>query len=506
MGGRLARLLLLAVVLVLVVPACGDDEAATTTTTTVAPSTTGAPSTTAAPWGEAVSPGAEAMLEDSRVLLREDFQDGNTAGWNITSGWYLLGTGERRVLGAGGEAWAWHGEGRDWARYGMRLAVLVRRGGLGLSVAVGLEGRYLVHLSEAGVYLLKDAPYGTVVALGAAQGISLGEAHVVAVGLDGGHLQVYVDGVLLIDATDPTPLAGGTVGLGAGAGALVAVDNVVVASLSGPLPQMRPPDEPAEVRLPDDFADGAPAAGEVLHQAEPADPGMPNLALVEVGYPVDITYGEGFDVLLTVANTGEADAGGFEAAFLSHEERCNATVDGLAAGDQVTVPCHFPGYAANGHEFYEWTAAADSTGVIDEGAFEDDNLAAGTITVVAEEMVTILPNVKVAWTEFNPATPRIGDEFLIQVGFTQTTQGWDEPLPDLVLEVSLEGAAPFCRETIPTGQEGIHCHVPAFAQSGEYWMVVTIDATDVLAESHENDNTARVSVLVSPYTAIEQGG
>ena len=149
-------LLMAAVVLALVVAACGDDgdddhgtvdHRARATTTTAA-------------WGEAVAPGAEAMLEGSRVLLREDFQDGDTAGWRVDAGWFILENGERRMLGAGGEAWAWYEGGRDWSRYAARLAVVVDGGSLGVSLAVGAEGRYLVHLAEDGVYLLKEAPCG----------------------------------------------------------------------------------------------------------------------------------------------------------------------------------------------------------------------------------------------------------------------------------------------------------------------------------------------------------
>ena len=114
MGGRSRRALLAAVVVALVVAACGDDDGAATTT--AASSTSGAGPTTTAPWGEAVAAGAEAMLEGARVLLREDFQDGDTAGWQVDAGWFILENGDRRMAGAGGEAWAWYEGGLEWSR------------------------------------------------------------------------------------------------------------------------------------------------------------------------------------------------------------------------------------------------------------------------------------------------------------------------------------------------------------------------------------------------------
>jgi hypothetical protein len=77
---------------------------------------------TTAAWGSAVAPGVEAMVSGAQVLLREDFQDGDVLGWVVDSGWYVLANGERRMVAAGGEAWAWYADGLGWSRYGVRLA------------------------------------------------------------------------------------------------------------------------------------------------------------------------------------------------------------------------------------------------------------------------------------------------------------------------------------------------------------------------------------------------
>jgi hypothetical protein len=88
MRGRAWRFLVVGLASAVVAAACGDHGGGSAATTT--PLTIGGGTTTSASWGAAVAPGAEAMLEGSRLLLREDFQDGDTAGWDIASGWYLL--------------------------------------------------------------------------------------------------------------------------------------------------------------------------------------------------------------------------------------------------------------------------------------------------------------------------------------------------------------------------------------------------------------------------------
>ena len=65
---------------------------------------------------------------------------------------------------------------------------------------------------------------------------SLNNWHQVVIAGSGGHLQVYVDGALQLDYTDPTPLTAGTMGLTAMDGYQAQADNVLVTALSGPLP------------------------------------------------------------------------------------------------------------------------------------------------------------------------------------------------------------------------------------------------------------------------------
>lgn len=490
MGCRSRRFLLVGLVLALVVAACGDDG-----TTPTAPATTGAVTTTTAAWGQAMAPGAEAMLEGSRVLLREDLQDGDTAGWQVDSGWFILESGERRLLGAGGEAWAWYREGLDWSRYGARLAFNVNQGSLGVSVAVSAEGRYLVHVSDAGVYLLKEAPYGSIQALGSSQPVALGEPHVLAAGLDGGHLQVYVDGQLLIDAIDRAPLAGGSIGLGAAAGSSVAVDNIVVVSLGGPLPQIEAVGEPADQPLPDDLADGGPGAGEGLEEGPVVEPGMPNLVVTGVSYPMQIEARQPFDVVVSVRNVGAGAAGRFGVFFSSNENGGTEFLAGLGASETATVTLRFPGYGAE--RTYDWAATVDHTGLVDEGAREDDNAAQGTITIGSGEPEESLPNLAVAWRTWEPDPPSPDEPAVLEIGIAQTQTGFRGDLPAYIVRVNnVRAEDSVCNVVVSPGVDVATCELPPFGEPGDFEMEILLDLMGEVAETTRDDNTEAFTIAV----------
>ena len=242
------------------------------------------------------------------------------------------------------------------------------------------------------------------------------------------------------------------------------VDNIVVASLGGPLPHLEAVGEPADEPLPADLGDGAPDAGEGLDEGGPGHGGQANLVISGVSYPMQVRYDEAFDVSLTVRNVGEVAVGGsFSAAFLSHGDRCEEATEGLAAGAEVTLTCRFPGYAANGESAYEWTAAADSGGDVDEGPFEDDNLAAGTITIAGGEPEGSLPNLTVAWRTWEPDPPAPGEAVVLEIGIAQTQAGFRGDLP--AYEVRVENVRSeniVCDVVVSPGVDVVTCEMPPF--------------------------------------------
>jgi hypothetical protein len=210
---------------------------------------------------------------------------------------------------------------------------------------------------------------------------------------------------------------------------------------------------------------------------------------------MQVRYDEAFDVSIRVRNVGEVAVGGaFSAAFVSHGDRCEAAAEGLGAGAEVTLTCRFPGYDANGQGVYEWTAAADSGGDVDEGPFEEDNLAAGTITIAGGESEDSLPNLAVAWRTWEPASPSPDEGVALEFGIAQTQAGFRGDLPEYwveVVNVTING-----RSCVNPGTDVVTCLLPPFFEAGEFEMVISLDKNGHVEESNEDDNLESFTIVV----------
>lgn len=175
-------------------------------------------------------------LTGGAVLFRDDFQDGQPDGWQTTGAWYVNQQGDIYTFGATGQGAAWVPEGNAWQDYILRTGVRVNAGILVLNFRLTRNGRYLLTFREDGVYLSKELPGADATTLGRAAAPSLGDSHWVVIGSERGHIQVYIDRVLVLDYTDPTPLSQGTIGFGTTDGSQAAVDDVLVTRLVGSLP------------------------------------------------------------------------------------------------------------------------------------------------------------------------------------------------------------------------------------------------------------------------------
>jgi len=488
-----SRFGILLVVMVLVA-ACGDGDGALVTTdagvaTTVA-ADGGDVSTTAAPTQDTtatsvVSAASGEATTGTLVLLSDDFQDGDADGWDVDSGWYVVGAGSEFLLASSGAAWVWWPGGEDWEpRYVLRSSIRVDSGGLAVSVAVGDEGRYLVHLHEDGTDLLLDRPWGTFETLASGAAVEAGEWHALVVGVNGGEVQVYVDGAPLITAEVTNPFAAGSVGFGALDGSLVAIDNVVVTVLRAGLPAVAFPQAVAAPAAPaapvvedppeDDGADGD-DDGDDEPQAE-----VPEQDL----YPVSVSFLNfvqiaGSDVMIemTVSNGGTRAVGPFSVAWESMGSSCAAEVDGLAAMTEVGLSCTAAGLPSGIHN---WTVYVDHDDRIAE-ANEDNNSMSRIIEVTAAPPTQ--PDLYFADGSSLPH-PVDGEPFdhwvLIldrnEVGFEAafTTRFLIDG--NLVCSVDSSGdfSSPSC--TFPGLTEGAHT------------MEIIIDAENEINETREDDN------------------
>ncbi|MFB0533361.1 MAG: CARDB domain-containing protein [Anaerolineae bacterium] len=188
----------------------------------------------------AIAPAVSTPRADGVVVFQDDFQDGQPDGWQITTGWYVQQEGDVYYFSSSTQGGAWVSGGGNWSDYEFQAAVRVTAGGAILSYRMTGEGRYLLHFREDGLYLSKEYPRDNYTTLTQTAAPSFNAWHQVAVASYGGHLQVYVDRVLQLDYTDPSPLLQGTVGVSTLEGYQAAVDDVLVTRLMTALPTAAP--------------------------------------------------------------------------------------------------------------------------------------------------------------------------------------------------------------------------------------------------------------------------
>ncbi|MCU0281437.1 MAG: hypothetical protein MUE66_06350, partial [Acidimicrobiia bacterium] len=162
-----------------------------------------------------------------------------------------------------------------------------------------------------------------------------------------------------------------------------------------------------------------------------------------------------------------------------------------------TLTCRFPGYDANGQGVYEWTAAADSGGDVDEGLFEEDNLAAGTVTIAGGEPEDSLPNLAVAWRTWEPDPPSPDEEVALEIGIAQTQAGFRGDLPAYEVRVAiLQSENPVCDVVVNPGVDVVTCEIPPFREPGDFEMEITLDRMGDVEESNEDDNHEFFTIAV----------
>jgi hypothetical protein len=267
--------------------------------------------------------GAE-PLTGGTVLFRDDFQDGQPDGWQTTGAWYVNQQGDVYTFGATGQGAAWVPEGNTWQNYILRSVVWVNSGTLALNFRLTRNGRYLLTIREDGVYLSKELPGADATTLGRAAAPSLGNSHWVVIGVERGHIQVYIDRVAVIDYTDPAPLLQGTIGYGTLDGSQASIDDVLVTNLVGPLPvvsvappvvsggQAPQPVGPPLVNLPP-VVEQPPQEEEQQPPEPPAGPSVSDLVVTNVTVSnMTPNVNEAVTVSATILNQGPDPARNFQ--------------------------------------------------------------------------------------------------------------------------------------------------------------------------------------------------
>lgn len=330
------------------------------------------------------------------VLFQDDFQDGRADEWTVSSAWNVQQSGAAYVFAAAGYGGAWLPHGQNWENYVFRAGVRVKAGNVSMSLALTQTGRYVLNMRSDGLFLLKEYPPDNYVLLVQTGPFTLNIGHAITFANQNGHLQVYVDRVLWMDYTDSAPLTRGTIGVGAQEGSQVAIDNVLVMSLSTPLPagvvQAPAPvvaEPPPEALAPSQG--GGLSIVEVEPEAEveqpplanqPSGGGQPDLILEHISMqPPSPEQGQPMVVAVTVRNGGEGQAGTFNIRWNPEGANfvgCSWDVFGLPPGEAVDMVCDYQGYPQAGT--FNWGVTADADNEVAESN-EGNNSRSGEILV-----------------------------------------------------------------------------------------------------------------------------
>jgi hypothetical protein len=163
---------------------------------------------------------------------------------------------------------------------------------------VSQSGRYLLHIRSDGLFLVKEQPVGEYSTLAQTGPFPTAGWHYLAMGSQGGHIQVYVDRILWMDVSDSSPLPNGTIGVSTPSGSRGAVDDVLVTALRNPLPSgvVQAPAAVANAAAPEPPSDldlGDVDLGNELPPAPEVESVSPTVSfLVEGGPSVSISAGE----------------------------------------------------------------------------------------------------------------------------------------------------------------------------------------------------------------------
>jgi hypothetical protein len=370
-----------------------------------------------------IEQGDPTQAANSGILFQDDFQDGQPDNWQITSSWYVQQAGDIYNFGAAGKGGAWVPAGYNWSDYAFESDAVLNDGSLILSFDYTNTGRYMLHLREDGLFLVKEYPALNYTVLAHTGPVPVAQWHRIGVKNKDGRLQVQVDDQLWIDTLDAQPLSKGTIALSTLGGSQASVDNVLVSQPSNSLvaspvvapppiaepqvieneleeissvmpveniepiegPVLAPPQEAPEAEevappeeVPSDEEESPP-------QVVPVDQGQPrsDLSVMDVDLPSVINQGTPFSVSVTIHNAGPDVAVPYTVLWYPEGPSyigCSWDIYDHQTGTDKrrTVTCEYTGYPNAGT--FTWIVQADPEDAIND--FDPrGNEKTGTITI-----------------------------------------------------------------------------------------------------------------------------
>ena len=238
-------------------------------------------------------------------------------------------------------------------------------------------------------------------------------------------------------------------------------------------------------------------------------PSLPNLVITKFVAATDpIQAGVKTDGRVTIKNEGTADAGPFDLGYgfsaddgSSFGGNSPLPVDGLAAGDSIQLTVNLSLDVGGGYTF---TARADSNKAITESN-EDDNSTTLHVTVSSLPNLVFTDGVSVTvdtqgnggydinYQVQNTGTAATTVSFTITFAWSSSLASGTFPSEDCCF------AGPGTEDGLAAGGVSAHYSVSGynFPSPATYTFVATLDSTDVIQESNEDDNTATYQVTVA---------
>ena len=156
-----------------------------------------------------------AWAQNDRILFQEDFEDGMADGWVLSPGWsVVLDNGNRVLCYSGFPEFAMRGsaypEVSGWVNHTIEFKLKIIKGNLHIVFRQNPTAQYWLGIPEGGGSYLAIArnyenipPWYDQVVF--SQGIwALSQWYSVKIILNGTHIQIYRDNILIIDYTDNT--------------------------------------------------------------------------------------------------------------------------------------------------------------------------------------------------------------------------------------------------------------------------------------------------------------
>jgi photosystem II stability/assembly factor-like uncharacterized protein len=143
------------------------------------------------------------IINQEIAPFRDDFEDGDTDGWNLESGWSISQENGNNFLEGTGHYWAKAGS-KSWVNYDFETKIKLIEGGVHINFRVNDDGRYFLGFGEFELYLDKQSSNWNKIEeiTRFDEHHNLNQWYDLKIVLRGQNIKIFLNDVLKIDYTD----------------------------------------------------------------------------------------------------------------------------------------------------------------------------------------------------------------------------------------------------------------------------------------------------------------